>query len=377
MDPQNLLQKSKSLIEIKQYSMAKEYAQAVLEHNQSDIEALFLLAQCDEVLGKTKAMASSLFKILSLDTSNIQALDKLRNAGFLGEENSNSGTELVEKILDDGSVYLLPMNNDRINGFGVTLKNGFLYAGMFKDSKPLGRGVMKGSNGYIYVGNFDGGNLEGEGTLITENFQMKTTFSHSKPDGKSRVEMRWGNGNKVLFWLVNSNDWVDFNNWEDTEFIETDGTSYQVYFDRGDSVNLLTGEVFLWKDDGNFRDSYWDDSMESVLMAENHIDSIQQDDNHIWFVALLKGFACTIIYSFDDDCLISGGIMVSQKYDDPKSFAADYDKLASFFNEKYGRPTKESNRLIWDVDFETKMIMPKWKSGIRQIAAIYQPSSSK
>ena len=376
MNPQDLLQKSKSLLESKQYSMAEEYAQAVLEHNQNDIDALFVLAQCDEALGKTKAMASSLFRILSIDTSNVQALEKLRNAGFLGKDNANAETELVERITDDGSVYLLSMRDDKIDGFGATLNNGIFYAGMIKDGKPLGRGVMKGSNGSIYVGNFDGGNLEGEGTLITENFQMKTTFCHSEPDGRSRVEMRWENGNKVLFWLVENSDWADFNNWEDTEFIEADGTSYHVDFDNGDGVNLLTGEVFLWKDDGNFRDSYWDDSMDSVLRAENHIDSIQQDDNHIWFVALLKGVVCTIIYSFEDNCLISGGIMVSQEYDDPKSFAADYDKLASFFNEKYGQPTKESDRLIWDVDFETKMIMPKWKSGIRQLAAVYQPSSS-
>lgn len=138
MTTKELLQKSKLLFESKQYLTAKEYAQAALEQDQNCIDALFILAKCDEALGKTKAMASSLFKILSIDTSNERALEKLRKAGFLGKANADNEAELVEKILDDGSVYLLPMHEDKIEGFGAIVKPTMSYAGMFKDNNMHG-----------------------------------------------------------------------------------------------------------------------------------------------------------------------------------------------------------------------------------------------
>ena len=81
MNIQELLQKSKSLFENKQYLTAKEYVQAALEQDQDCIEALFLLAQCDEALGKTTAMASTLFKILSIDTSKASVAQAALEAG--------------------------------------------------------------------------------------------------------------------------------------------------------------------------------------------------------------------------------------------------------------------------------------------------------
>ena len=112
MNIQELLRKSQILFDNKQYQLAKEHLQAVLEQNQNSVDALLLLAQCDEALGRTKAMASSLFRILSIDTSNLQALEKLRNTGFLKKEHNDDESELEEKILDDGSVYLLQVQNN-------------------------------------------------------------------------------------------------------------------------------------------------------------------------------------------------------------------------------------------------------------------------
>ena len=242
MNIQELLQKSKSLFENKQYLTAKEYVQAALEQDQDCIEALFLLAQCDEALGKTTAMASTLFKILSIDTSNERALEKLRKAGFLGKANSENEVELVEKILDDGSVYLLPMRDDKIEGFGAIVKPTMFYAGMFKDNIMHGQGILKGTNGSMYVGTIDEGMLEGEGTLISENYQVKTTFNGSEPDGKSPVEMKWKNGNKVVFRLAKGS-LGDINNWSDIKFFKADGTSYPIDVKKGDSIDLVLGEM--------------------------------------------------------------------------------------------------------------------------------------
>lgn len=244
MNIQELLQKSKSLFENKQYLTAKEYVQAALEQDQDCIEALFLLAQCDEALGKTTAMASTLFKILSIDTSNERALEKLRKAGFLGKANSENEVELVEKILDDGSVYLLPMRDDKIEGFGAIVKPTMFYTGMFKDNIMHGHGILKGTNGSMYVGTIDEGMLEGEGTLISENYQVKTTFNGSEPDGKSPVEMKWKNGNKVVFRLANGS-LGDINSWSDIKFFKADGTCYPIDVKKGDSIDLVLGEMKL------------------------------------------------------------------------------------------------------------------------------------
>lgn len=242
MTTQELLQKSTSLFETKQYLTAKEYAQAALEQEHDCLGALFLLAQCDEALGKTKAMASSLFKILSIDTSNERALEKLRKAGFLGKSNADNEVELVEKILDDGSVYLLPMREDKIEGFGAMVKSTMFYAGMFKDNTIHGHGLMKGTTGSMFVGNFNQGNFEGEGTLITEDYQVKTTFNGSEPDGKTPVEMKWKNGNKVVFRLAKGS-LGEVNCWSDIKFFKADGTSYPIDVNKGDSIDLVSGEI--------------------------------------------------------------------------------------------------------------------------------------
>lgn len=373
MNIQELLQKSKSLFENKQYLTAKEYVQAALEQDQDCIEALFLLAQCDEALGKTTAMASTLFKILSIDTSNERALEKLRKAGFLGKANSENEVELVEKILDDGSVYLLPMRDDKIEGFGAIVKPTMFYAGMFEDNDMHGRGLMKGSNGYMYVGTFNDGKLEGEGTVITEYCQTKTTFHDSEPDGKSPVEIKWKNGNKAVFRLEENDLWADINSWSDIEFFETDGDSYRIDLQNGDSVNIVTGEAFLWKQNGDFQGSNWGDSMKKVLSAIK-TTKIEQDKKYVSFPAVLVGFACNVLYLFENNRLSNGGFVVSQEYDDPRQFAIDYDKLSSFFNNKYGRPIKGVNELIWKVNHGTLLRMPKWSSGTRErLCALYSP----
>lgn len=373
MTTKELLQKSKSLFENKQYLIAKEHAQAALEQEQDCIEALFLLAQCDEALGKTTAMASTLFKILSIDTRNERALEKLRKAGFLGKANADSEVELVEKILDDGSVYLLPMRDDKIEGFGAIVKSTMFYAGMFKDNIMHGHGILKGTNGSMYVGTIDEGMLEGEGTLISENYQVKTTFNGSEPDGKSPVEMKWKNGNKVVFRLEENDLWADINRWSNIEFFETDGTSYRIDLENGDSINIATGEAFLWKQDGDFRDSNWGDGVNKVLSTIKSTN-IEQDKKYVSFTAMLVGLACNVIYLFENNRLSNGAFIVSQEYDDPRQFVVDYDKLSSFFNNKYGRPTKGENELIWKVNHRTMLRMPKWSSGTRErLCALYSP----
>ena len=253
------------------------------------------------------------------------------------------------------------------------MKSTMFYAGMFKDNIMHGHGILKGTNGSMYVGTIDEGMLEGEGTLISENYQVKTTFNGSEPDGKSPVEMKWKNGNKVVFRLEENDLWADINRWSNIEFFETDGTSYRIDLENGDSINIATGEAFLWKQDGDFRDSNWGDGVNKVLSTIKSTN-IEQDKKYVSFTAMLVGLACNVIYLFENNRLSNGAFIVSQEYDDPRQFVVDYDKLSSFFNNKYGRPTKGENELIWKVNHRTMLRMPKWSSGTRErLCALYSP----
>ncbi len=307
MNTKELLQKSRSLFDSKQYLLAKEYAQAALEQDENCIEALFALAQCDETLGKTKAMASTLFKILSIETSNERALEKLRKAGYLGKANADNEVELVEKILDDGSVYLLPMREDKIEGFGAIVKPTMFYAGIFKDNIMHGRGILKGTNGSMYVGTVNEGMLEGEGTLISENYQVKTTFNGSEPDGKTPVEMKWKNGNKVVFRLANGK-LEDINCWSDIKFFKADGTCYEIDIENGDSLDMTTGEAHIRKRYEKHNYKYDDndqiqDPVRSVkphtIFGNDYYVAEQQSGNNLYLRVDSQG--CTIVSPTKDN----------------------------------------------------------------------------
>ena len=374
MNTQELLQKSRSLFECKQFLLAKEHLQAMLDMNQNNIEALFLMAQCDEALGKTKAMASSLFKILSIDTNNVLALEKLRDFGFLGTGEKHDEIELVETVLENGSVYLLPIHDDKIeDGFGAAITHdGVFYAGMLKDGEMFGHGIMKGSTGIIYVGNFNGSNLEGEGTMITDNYQVKSTFLDGKPDRMTPFEIKWRNGNRAVVSIDNSN-WEDTSNWNYIEYYTADGTTIQMDFGNGDSIDIETGAFFIWKDEGDFRGFHWGDSKMEILEEEKNNEPIEID-NLVLYPALVAGFACSVCFNFEKSRLSSGGFMFEEEYDDSQQYAIVYNKIASFFRKKYGSPTKTHNSLVWHVNLETNLTMLKWNAGVRKIIALYSPS---
>jgi len=374
VNTQELFQKSRSLFECKQFLMAKEHLQAMLDVNQNNIEALLLMAQCDEALGKTKEMASSLFKILSIDTNNVLALEKLRNFGFLGAGKKHDEITLVETVLEDGSVYLLPMHDDKIDdGFGALIHDGIFYAGMFKDGKMFGHGMMKGSTGIVYVGNFNGSSLEGEGTMITDNYQVKSTFLDAKPDGKTPIEIKWKTGNRAIASIDNS-DWEDTSNWYNIEYYTADGNTIKLDFGNGDSIDFETGTFFIWKDDGDFRGFRWGDSKREILEEEKNSEPIEMD-HLVLYPALVAGFVCSVCFSFEKNRLSSGGFMFEEEYDDSQQFAIDYNKIASFFTKKYGNPSKTHNSLVWRVNPQTNLTMLKWNAGVQKIAALYSPSS--
>lgn len=307
MDVLELLQKSKRLFDDKQYLIAKEHLQAYLEQDQNNIEALLLLALCDDALGKTKAMASTLFKILSIDTSNERALEKLRKAGFLGKAKADNEVELVEKILDDGSVYLLPMRDDKVEGLGAIVKPTMLYAGMFKDNIMHGQGLMKGSNGCMYVGTFNEGKFEGEGTMITEHYQVKTSFDGSEPDGKNPIEMVWRNGNKVVFRLAKGS-LGDINSWTNIQFFKADGTCYQIDIENGDSLDMTTGEAHMRKlyekhnykyDDRDQIQDHVRSIKQHTRLGNNYYVAEQQSGNNLYF--RVDSLGCTIVCPTKDN----------------------------------------------------------------------------
>ena len=399
MNIQELLRKSQILFDNKQYQLAKEHLQAVLEQNQNSVDALLLLAQCDEALGRTKAMASSLFRILSIDTSNLQALEKLRNTGFLKKEHNDDESELEEKILDDGSVYLLQVQNNTIDGFGAVFKkDGFFYAGMFKNGVPNGHGMMRATSGIIYVGNINGGNFDGEGTMITDDYQLKSTFRDAKPDGKTPIEIKWRNGNRVVA-CIDSSNWEDIYKWSNIKYYKDDGICYQIDLSKGDSINIETGEILMRNDNGyrghdsvrttDIRYSNWEDSVQTVKRSEKSTliferkkgkpipqkriyDYVRSDsnalgscnDNILIYKDVLWGISVYISYFFRDDRLWRIEYLFKpESLISSQDYITLYQQIVEELKKKYGDPTSNDD-CDWDVVHAANVLIPNIGSDV-------------
>ncbi len=137
-------------------------------------------------------------------------------------------------------------------------------------------------------------------------------------------------------------------------------------------IVLILKLEHILKDDGDFRGFQWGDRKSEILEEEKNNEPTEMG-HIVLYPALLAGFACSVCFSFEKNRLSSGGYMFSEEYDDPQQFANDYNKIASFFTKKFGSPTKTNEALIWYVNHETKLIMPKWKTGTRRIAGLFSP----
>lgn len=76
--------------------------------------------------------------------------------------------------MDDGSRYVGTLIDDKMEGFGVLVKNEEIYIGTFHESKPNGFLKLYRKNKLYYEGYWKDGAFNGEGTLYKEDGSIKT-----------------------------------------------------------------------------------------------------------------------------------------------------------------------------------------------------------
>ena len=91
------------------------------------------------------------------------------------EVNLFYGTASPKEIvtLNDGSQYIGVLAENKMEGFGVLLRNDELYIGYFLDSKPDGFLKLYKKNKLYYEGHWKEGAFDGEGTLYKEDGSIK------------------------------------------------------------------------------------------------------------------------------------------------------------------------------------------------------------
>ena len=85
---------------------------------------------------------------------------------------TSSSDEIVK--IDDGSQYIGAIEDDRMEGFGVLIKNEEIYIGTFHESKPNGYLKLYRNGKLYYEGYWENGTFNGEGTLYKEDGSVKT-----------------------------------------------------------------------------------------------------------------------------------------------------------------------------------------------------------
>ena len=76
--------------------------------------------------------------------------------------------------MDDGSSYIGTLIDDKMEGFGVLVKNNEVYIGTFHESKPNGFLKLYRKGKLYYEGYWKEGTFNGEGTLYKEDGSIKT-----------------------------------------------------------------------------------------------------------------------------------------------------------------------------------------------------------
>lgn len=94
----------------------------------------------------------------------------------------------------DGSTYVGEFKDDKFNGKGVrTWADGERYEGNFKDDKRHGYGVVTRSDGWTYKGQFSQNKMDGHGV---ETFSGGNTFEGRYSEGLRKWGIyKWSNGN--------------------------------------------------------------------------------------------------------------------------------------------------------------------------------------
>jgi len=94
----------------------------------------------------------------------------------------------------------------------------------------------------------------------------------------------------------------------------------------------------------DFRKANWNMSKMEVEATEPLIP-IKKDENSIVYEDNIYGLKCAIIYSFDNDKLLRGTIIITETHNDLNLYINDFNNIKNIMTYKYGKPSEEN--LVW------------------------------
>lgn len=192
--------------------------------------------------------------------------------------------------MDDGSSYIGTLIDDKMEGFGVLVKNNEVYIGTFHESKPNGFLKLYRKGKLYYEGYWKEGTFNGEGTLYKEDGSIKTGdwvegrlsqtlvdvqlpqghyhgyTKDGKPDGLGK--MNYANGTsyqgkwKTGLWegeglYISGNDSV-YGVWEKGKVCgDVIYRTPELYFEGTFVDNVPVGAGNLAQSDGSYYSGFW------------------------------------------------------------------------------------------------------------------------
>ncbi|MBI3720302.1 MAG: hypothetical protein HY252_17115 [Sphingobacteriales bacterium] len=127
------------------------------------------------------------------------------------------------------------------------------------------------------------------------------------------------------------------------------------------------------QDAKDFRSFDWGAPSAVVQQNEKTTFSFKDNDNVLVYRDMLGGYNCSVIYGFNDnDKLVTGNYVFTQKYSSLPSYESDYLHFKNLLIRKYGEPVKvkeywnnsnyiTNKRVVPEENINsTQQLMSKW-----------------
>ncbi len=90
----------------------------------------------------------------------------------------------------------------------------------------------------------------------------------------------------------------------------------------------------------DFRNAKWGDSLETVKEYEGK-DAYVENNQALYNDRKVAGYNAYVMYTFDDDKLVSGGYVITDTFTNGGQYINAYENLKGAITEKYGEPTED------------------------------------
>lgn len=107
-------------------------------------------------------------------------------------------------------------------------------------------------------------------------------------------------------------------------------------------------EPFVKKENSDFQNSNWGDSIEAVKFDNRDLD-ILQDGDTLWTTASVAGKDADIFFAFENNQLVQGVVSFSEKHSNDFSYISDFETIKELLVEKYGEPVEDDEAWLNDL----------------------------